>query len=178
MLAALATMKNVHLAHDINCSVATFWKVYFDPAFNEALLRDIMKVDDYKILASEDNDREIRRTITGKPRVTLPAPIKKMIGDGFSFTEEGRFDKATQLWHFKIRISTFGDKARNEGTMRLEPIGDNKVRRVADAVVEAKIFGVGGMIEGGMEKQMQEGWAAGAEFMNRWLADGKAGPAA
>ena len=34
--------------------------------------------------------------------------------------------------------------------------------------------GMGGMMESAMEKQMHEGWAAGAEFTNRWIAAGKA----
>lgn len=170
-------MKQVKLVHEINCSPAVFWKLQFDPAFNEALLAHAMKVEQYKTLKFEENDREIRRTTTGKPKIDLPGPIKKIMGDGFAYTEEGKFDKATQTWSWKISVSSFGDKARNEGTMRLEPISDDKVRRIAEAVVECKIFGVGGLVEGNMEKAMVEGWNAGAAFINKWIADGKA-PAA
>jgi hypothetical protein len=164
-------MKQIHLAHEINCSPEEFWKLFFDPAFNEALLRDVMKVSEFQVTKFEDGEREILRTTTGKPQVNLPGPIKKIIGDGFSYTEEGRFEKGAKRWHFKIKISSFGDKARNEGTMHVEPAGEGKVRRVCDATVEAKIFGVGGMIESGMEKQMQDGWTAGAAFMNKWIAE-------
>jgi hypothetical protein len=167
-------MKNVNLAHEINCSPEVFWRLQFDPAFNEALLRAAMKVENYKILKFEDNEREILRTTTGQPQVDLPGPLKKLMGSGFGYTEDGRFDKATQTWRWKITISTFGDKARNEGTMRVVPIGDNKIRRVAEAVVECKMFAVGGMIEGNMEKAMVDGWTNGAAFMNKWLAEGKA----
>ena len=170
-------MKQIKLVHEINCSPEVFWKLQFDPAFNEALLRAAMKVEDFKILKFEENDREIRRTTTGQPKIDLPGPIKKIMGSGFGYTEEGKFDKATQTWTWKITISSFGDKARNEGTMRVESIGENKVRRTADAVVECKIFGVGGMIESNMEKAVVEGWNAGAAFVNKWIADGKA-PAA
>jgi hypothetical protein len=167
-------MKKVHLSHEINCSPEVFWKLYFDPVFTEALLREAIKVDDFKVVKMEENDREIVRVTTGKPRIAAPAAIQKIIGDNFSYTEEARFDRQTQTLRWKISLSTFTDKTRNEGTMRLEPIGTDRVRRIADAEVEAKIFGMGGMMESGMEKQMIEGWGTGAEFTNRWIAAGKA----
>ena len=167
-------MKQVTLAHEINCSPAVFWKLFFDPAFTAALVREAIKVDDIKILKFEETEREIHRVTTGRPKINAPAAIQKVIGDNFSYTETGRFDRATQIWHWKIALSTFTDKTRNEGTFRLEPLGPDRVRRIGEAVVEAKIFGMGGMMESGMEKQMHEGWAAGAAFTNRWIADGKA----
>ena len=167
-------MKNIHIVHEVDCSPAVFWKLYFDPAFTEALLRDALKVDDVKIVKFEDNERETIRVTSGRPRINAPAAVQKIIGSNFSYTESGRLDKQTGIWTWKISLSTFTDKVRNEGTMRLEQIGPNRVRRIGDAVVEAKIFGMGGMMESGMEKQMQEGWAAGAEYTNRWIAAGKA----
>ena len=167
-------MKQVHISHDVNCSPAMFWKLFFDPAFTAALVTEAIKVDEFKILKFEENDREIHRVTTGRPRINAPAAIQKVIGNNFSYTETGRFDRATQIWHWKIALSTFTDKTRNEGTIRLEPLGPDRTRRIGEAVVEAKIFAMGGMMESGMEKQMQEGWAAGAEFTNRWIAAGKA----
>lgn len=167
-------MKKVHLSHEINCSPEVFWKLYFDPVFTEALLREAIKVDDFKIVKFEENDREIVRVTTGKPRISAPAAVQKIIGDNFSYTEEARFDRETQTLRWKISLSTFTDKTRNEGVMRVEPIGTDRIRRIGDAEVEAKIFGMGGMMESGMEKQMTEGWGTGAEFTNRWIAAGKA----
>ena len=170
-------MKQIHLSHEIHCSPAVFWKLYFDPEFTAALLREAIKVDDFKILKFEENEREIVRISTGRPRINAPAAVQKIIGDNFSYTETGRLDRQTQIWHWNIALSTFTEKTRNEGTMRVESIGPNRIRRTGDAIVEAKIFGMGGMMESGMEKQMHEGWTAGAEFTNRWIAAGKA-PAA
>lgn len=170
-------MKKVHLSHEINCSPETFWKLYFDPTFTEGVVTEAIKVDDFKILKYEENEREIHRITTGKPRLNAPAAIQKVIGNNFSYTEEVRFDRKTQIARSKITLSTFTDKVRNECTLRVEPIGPDRVRRIADAELEVKIFGMGGIMESGMEKQMQEGWTAGAEFTNRWLAAGK-GPTA
>lgn len=166
-------MKKVHLVHEIHCSAEAFWKLYFDPEFTAALITQAVKVDDFKILKFAETDREIHRISTGRPRINAPAAIQKVIGDNFSYTDEVRFDKSTQILRWQIRLSTFTDKTRNEGVLRVEPIGPDRIRRIADAEVEARIFGMGGIMESGMEKQMQEGWGAGAEFTNRWIASHK-----
>ena len=166
-------MKKVHLVHEIHCSAEAFWKLYFDPEFTAALITQAVKVDDFKILKFAETDREIHRISTGRPRINAPAAIQKVIGDNFSYTDEVRFDKSTQTLRWQIRLSTFTDKTRNEGVLRVEPIGPDRIRRIADAEVEARIFGMGGIMESGMEKQMQEGWGAGAEFTNRWIASHK-----
>jgi hypothetical protein len=43
------------------------------------------------------------------------------------------------------------------------------VRRVAEILIEAKVFAVGGLIESSAEKQLRDGWDKSAVFMNRWL---------
>jgi hypothetical protein len=61
------------------------------------------------------------------------------------------------------------DKLRQEGTMHVEPAGEGKVRRIADMIIEAKVFAVGGLLESTAEKQLREGWDQSAAFMNKYL---------
>jgi hypothetical protein len=164
-------MKKVHLSHEIHCSPAAFWKLYFDPEFTAAVVREAIKVDDFKILKFEENEREIVRVTTGRPRLNAPAAIQKVIGDNFSYTEEVHFDRKSETLRWQIRLSSFTEKTRNEGTLRVESLAPDRIRRIADAEVEAKIFGMGGIMESAMEKQMMEGWTAGAAFTNKWIAD-------
>lgn len=48
------------------------------------------------------------------------------------------------------------DKIRIEGNTRVEPIADSKVRRILEVIVEANIFGVGGLMESSLEKNIWE----------------------
>jgi hypothetical protein len=63
------------------------------------------------------------------------------------------------------------DKLFTSGTVRVEPIGDSKVRRIAEMSIEAKIFAVGGLIESSAEKQMRDGWDKSANFMNKFIEE-------
>ncbi|MDI1449157.1 DUF2505 domain-containing protein [Polyangium sp. 6x1] len=157
------------VTHEINCDEETFWKIFFDKAFNEKLYRDRLSFPRFDILEQTETDTRMSRKVAGQPKMDVPAPVAKLLGSGFSYTEEGSFDKATKVWRWKLIPSTMADKVRNEGTMRIEPVGDKKVRRIAEITIEAKVFGIGGLIESSTEKQLRDGWGDSAVFMNDWI---------
>jgi hypothetical protein len=101
----------------------------------------------------------------------MPGPVAKLMGSNFRYTEEGTWDKGTKIWRWKMTPSTMAEKLRNEGTMRIEEIGGDKVRRIADLVMEAKVFGIGGLIESSAEKELRNGWDQSAVFQRKWIAN-------
>lgn len=164
-------MGKFKVTHEINCNAETFWKVFFDKGFNESLYRSALAFPEFNILDQRETDKEIIRKVSGQPKMDVPGPVAKLLGSGFKYTEEGTFDKATQTWRWKMIPSTLADKMKNGGSMRVEPVGDNKVRRIAEIDIEAKIFGVGGLIESTAEKQLRAGWDESAVYMNKYLAN-------
>lgn len=161
------------VTHEIRCNVETFWKVFFDKDFNEKLYLEALGFPEYKTLEQNETDKQITRKVRAQPKMSLPGPVAKLFGSGFSYVEEGSLDKGTQVWRWKLNPSTLADKLRTEGVVRVEAIGDDKVRRVAEIEIEAKIFGVGGLIESSAEKQLREGWDASAAYMNKYIEAAK-----
>lgn len=162
-------MPTFTMKHEIACDEATFWKVFVDKDFNEKLYREVLEFPEFAIVEQKDTDTEYRRKAVGKPKMNMPGPVQKLLGSSFGYTEEGRLDKAKGLWTFKITPSTLADKMRNEGNVRIEKIDEKKVRRVVELTIEAKVFGVGGMLESTAEKSMRDGWEKSAVFMNDWV---------
>jgi hypothetical protein len=78
-------------------------------------------------------------------------------------------NKATKVWSWKMTTSALPDKLRHEGSVRVEPIGDARVRRIVAIVLEAKVFAIGGLIESSVEKQIRESWEKSATVTNEWL---------
>ena len=169
-------MAKFTLTHEIDCNVETFWRIFFDKTFNEELFRNHMKFPEFTITAFNDGEKTTTRQVKAKPNMEMPAAVKKVLGDSFAYTEDGTLDKATKLWRFKTTPSAMADKIKNEGTMRIEAIGDDKVRRISEITVEAKIFMIGSIIEGNAEKALRDGWDKAAAFMNQWIKDGKHNP--
>ncbi len=157
------------VTHEIRCNVDTFWKVFLDKDFNTELYTKALAFPSFQILEQTETDTQASRKVSAQPKMDVPGPVQKLFGAGFRYTEEGSMSKSERIWRWKMTPSTMPDKLHTSGTVRVEPIGDDKVRRIAEMVVEAKIFGVGGLIESSAEKQLRDGWDKSATFMNKWL---------
>lgn len=158
------------VTHEINCNAETFWKTFFDKTFNEKLYLDELKFPSFKIVDQTDTETKITRKVQGAPKMDVPGPVAKVLGSNFSYTEEGTFDKATKTWRWSLTTSAMPDKIKQNGTMTIQAVGDNKIRRTAEIFIEAKVFMVGSLIESSGEKQLREGWDKSAVFMNKYLA--------
>jgi hypothetical protein len=168
-------MPTFTLKHEINCDEDTFWKIFVDREFNDTLYKSVLEFPEFEIIEQTETETKIARKAKGSPKMNMPAAVTKLLGSGnFGYLEEGSLDKATKIWRFKITPTKLADKMKNEGTVRIESAGAGKIRRVVDLVIEAKMFGVGGMIESAAEKSMREGWDKSAVYMNDWLAKKKA----
>ena len=168
-------MKKFTLKHEIDCSAEDFWEVFFNDDFNTKLFLEELSFPEYEVVEKTESDTKITRTVRGMPKMDAPKPLKKLLGDGFRYEESGTFDRSTKEWKFSMKPSTLASKLRNEGTVHVEPIGDNRCRRVAALLCEAKIFGIGGLFESFTEKEMTKGWNASAVFMNKWIGDNEPG---
>lgn len=157
------------ITHEINCDVATFWKLFFDKEFNNELFLQVLGFPEYQTLDQQETETAITRKVSGRPKMNMPGPVEKLLGANFRYTEEGKLDRAKGLWTWKMTPSAMADKLRQEGSLRVEPIGDKKCRRIAELINEAKVFGLGGLIESTGEKQLREGWDASARFMNSYI---------
>lgn len=163
-------MPKFTVTHEINCNPTTFWKLFFDRDFNDKLYLEELGYSEFKILEKDETDTQISCKLTTKPKMNLPAPVAKLLSTNYRYMEEGPFDKATQVYRWKRIPSTQPDKIRFEGSIRIEPIGDSKVRRIADITVECKIFGIGGLMESTFEKEMRYEFDQSAAYFNKSLA--------
>ena len=156
--------------HEINCNQETFWRVFFDPDFNRKLYSEQLGYPEFNILEQNETESATTRKVSVKPKMDLPGPVIKLLGSNYRYTQEGRFDKNSQVLTWRRIPSVHPDKIRFEGTLRVEPVNDNKVRCISENIVEARIFGVGGLMESTFEKQIREDADASVICLNKHLA--------
>lgn len=159
------------LTHELDCDADRFWEVFFDVDFTSRLYKEELGFPEWKLESEREEGNQLVRIVRATPRMDVPAAVAKLIGSGFSYVEEGRFDKTAKTYRWNIKPSTLEGKLRNEGTVRCENLGPSKSRRVVEVVLEAKVFGVGGLIEGAVEKGLREGWEKSASSTNRWVKE-------
>lgn len=159
------------LRHQYHVGPDTFWReVFFDPAFNERLYREALQFESVKILEENveaDGRRTRRMAVT--PRLDLPAPIKKVLGDSVSYVEEGRYDLARPSWIVRVIPSKLADKANVTSEMWLERTGPGQSDRVAEFNIDVNMFMIGGLFEKTLEKTMRDSYQKATDFTNAWL---------
>lgn len=166
-----SAMATFTMKHDIDCDPDRFWELFLDDELQKRIFAEL-EFPKWDVVETRTTDAEIVRIVSAVPKLDAPAPVAKLLGPGFGYTEEGRFDRAAKTYRFTIKPTTLADKLRTEGTVRAEPNGAGRCTRIVDIIAEAKVFGVGGMIEKMTEKSLREGWAKSAEFLNAHLKKG------
>jgi hypothetical protein len=160
------------IRHEINSSADKFWALFFDKSAMEDLYRVQFAYPDYSVIEQTDRDSTLLRKVSMKPKMALPGPVQKLLGENFCYIEEGTFQKATKIWTWKRIPSTLADKLRVEGVLRIDPINDTKIYCIAEWVIEAKVFGIGGLLESTFEKQAREDEDKLCNAINQKLAAG------
>jgi hypothetical protein len=155
------------------CTTEKFWQVFLDDnEYVKALFIDVLQFKDFVVLERTGGSRKIRAV----PRLKLPAVIDKLVGDSFAYEEHGTLDRDRNEWTWRMvqPARPDGGKPKKEivttrGTIRVTAEGDGKCRRSDEVVIEAKMFGVGGLIESTVEKEVRASWDKELAFLRRWL---------
>ena len=164
---------SVRIVHTYNVSEDTFWdKLFFDDEYNRRLYLEALKFYDWKLVKHEDKGEQVHRSIDVAPRLgDLPGPMKKVLGENIRYTEAGVLDKATRRYKISIIPSALAGKLLVSGELYTEAIDDKQCRRVFEATVEVKVFGLGGMMEKRFVADLEKSYAVGAKFTNQYAAE-------
>lgn len=159
-------MKKVTTSHVIDCDAEKFWSLFFDADYLKKLYLEGLGFKAFEVLEISADKRRVK----GTPKMNVPGPVAKLLGDSFGYEEQGSLDKATNTFRWKMTPNTMTDKLFTQGTVKIEPAGEGKVRRTNEATVEAKVFGLGGVLEGTAEKEIRQGFENEVAFMKKYLA--------
>jgi hypothetical protein len=154
-----------------SCNPARFWSTFLDADYLRALYLEALQFKAFRILELTDTTRKLAVV----PRMNLPGPIEKLMGDSFAYEDHGTLDRAKNEWTWRmVQPADVGAKARKElvtsrGSVRLEVLSADEVRRTDEIAIEAKMFGLGGLIESTAEKEFRSATAKEHAFLKEWL---------
>ncbi len=166
-------MKTSTASIELPCTPDTFWSTFLDESYVRNLYVDELEYHAFDVLELTDTSRKLRIA----PNMRLPAPVAKLIGDSFVYEEHGTLDRANNEWTWRMVQPANLDSKRKprkdavimRGTTRIEPSGADDCRRTDTSSVEAKIFGLGSLIESTIDKELQRARAKEYAFLTRWL---------
>jgi hypothetical protein len=165
-------MADARIVHDIQGSEDTFWKLFFDKEYNEALFLKALGFDSWKVVSQEEGADGVERVVDVVPKIgDLPGPLKNLVENGVGYRERGTYVRTEHSMKMAVVPTIMADKLTISGVLRTERTGDKSCRRIYDAVVNAKVFGIGGMIEGRIMQDIKASYEKAAEFTNAWIRE-------
>jgi hypothetical protein len=169
----IGAMAEARIVHEIECSVDTFWeRIFLDDAFNERLHKSHLKFLEWKIVDREETSTGFRRVVEVAPSVgDMPAALKKVLGDNIRYRERGEYFKAERRYRVDVVPRSLGGKLSVRGEVTCEPAGENRCRRIFSARVEARFFGVGGMLEKRIVSDLYRSYERAAAYTNTYLRE-------
>jgi hypothetical protein len=163
-------MAEVTVRSELDCSADDYWnKCLLSEPYSNELYLDYLKFPGFKWLSlTTSGTTHTRKLHIDPPLNGLPGPVKKVIGDKFSYIEEGTFDAVAKRYRFKVTPSTAGDKTTTTGEAWCEEVGGKTVL-CTRLSVEVKIFMVGGMVEEKIIGDFKASLTAATTFINQWV---------
>jgi hypothetical protein len=166
-------MKTSTVSAALPCTPDTFWASFFDESYLRALYLDELESRAFDVLEISDTSRTLRIV----PKMKLPAPVAKLIGESFAYEEHGTLDRGSNEWTWRMvqpanldpKSKPRKDAVTMHGTARIETSGDAHCRRTDTFSIEAKIFGLGSLIESSIEKELQSARTKEYAFLTRWV---------
>ncbi len=162
-------MGTLAVSHEYDCTGATlFTSCILNRAYNEELYGSLGFPRFEWLELRDEGTKRHRKIRVAPPTGNLPGTIKKLIGDGLSYVEEGTYDPATTRYEFRVYPSALGEKADVRGAMWCVPRGSGCVRHASfDAHV--RVFGIGGMIEERILASYKKAFDVSATFTKAYL---------
>jgi hypothetical protein len=154
--------------HEIACTPEQFWeRIHNNPAFNQELYVEKLEYQ-YELL---EDDRETgKRRAHIVPKVNAPLALRKALGDSVAFDENGQFSREGETsYTFDIIPGVMASKIKIGGRMTCPPSDEGTCYRVVDFEVGCSIFGIGGLFEKFVSKEVQARYEDSAEFTNTFL---------
>jgi hypothetical protein len=167
-------MTKARIVHELGCSESLFWdRLFFDEAFNRRLFLEELGFSSWRVVRRGDIaqpfvDMEIEVT----PKVgDLPGPLRTLVGEGLSYREIGRLDRQRRRYSVKAESGKLGDRLLVQGELYTEALGADRCRRIFEVTAEAKIFGVGGLLEKRVLSDIERNYEVSAGFITRYAKE-------
>jgi hypothetical protein len=161
-------MKTARETFSFACTPDAFWDIFMDPEYTRALYLEALNFSSLKVLEDRDGSRKLHLV----PRVSLPGPLAKLVGDSFAYEQHGALDRARGVWTWRMMPpagSTKKQMVSTRGTITVVADAEGRCRRSDEVQYEAHLFGLGSLVEATVEKELRGSWDKERIFFEDWL---------
>jgi hypothetical protein len=159
--------KNLAIQQLLDCSEKEFWvRIFASEDFNQYLYDGL----GFGYELQEWNPDTGFRRAKIWPSQQMPRAVARVLGDRFSYVEEGTFDAEAGRYDFRIITSAATDRIRSKGAVAVEPVSARQCERRVTLEIAADVPGLGRLIESYLVTTTREQYAKNAALVNEYLA--------
>ncbi len=159
--------KTLAIRQLLDCSEQEFWeRVFRSEDFNLYLYEGL----GFEYELQEWNPDTGYRRAKVSPGQDMPRPVAKVLGERFSYVEEGSFDPGTERYEFRVIPSTLADRIRASGVVVVEGISAHQCERTVTLEISAQVLGLGRLVEAYIVASTREQYAKNAAIVNEYFA--------
>jgi len=166
-------MKTCTTSAVLPCTPEAFWAAFLNESYLRALYLEELECAAFAVIEIGETSRKLRIV----PKMKLPTPVAKLIGDSFAYEDHGTLDRARNEWTWRMvqpanldpKSKPRKDVVAMHGTVRIDEADGGHCRRTDDFSIEAKMFGLGSLIESTMEKELRSARAKEYAFLTGWV---------
>jgi hypothetical protein len=159
--------KSLTIRQLLDCSEPEFWeRIFHSEEFNHYLYEGL----GFEYQLQEWNADTGYRRAKISPTNQMPRPIARVLGERFSYVEEGTFDAEAERYDFRVIPSRVADRIRATGTVMIEGVSAHQCERRVTLEIGAEVLGLGRLIEAYFIAATREQYAKNAALVNEYLA--------
>lgn len=163
---------SISIRHVLPVDEDTYWsKMFNDADYNRRLYLEGLGFVRYEPVSSTtEADGTVVRKLSMEPKNDAPAVVQKIAGS-LAYEENGRYSPSERVYRFDITPARLADKVKVRGSIRVEKRGDREIQRIVDVEFDVKMFGVGSVLEGFIEKTNRDNWEKNAVFSKKFISE-------
>ena len=148
-----------------------FWnEVFFSESYTQDLMLNGLGFHEVNTLKLEySDDGTVNRSISVRPKLTLPGPLKRLFGAGFSYQEDGVYTPEEPKFTTKIWVPSAKSVIQIKTIMRFINDGHGGSHRKVDFHVNSSTFGVSRLVEATSKTILTQQYRTAERFTKSWL---------
>ncbi|MFW2389931.1 MAG: DUF2505 family protein [Polyangiales bacterium] len=159
--------KRLAIRQLLDCSEQEFWdRIFRSEDFNRYLYDGL----GFKYELEEWNPESGYRRARVWPTHQMPRAVARVLGERFSYVEEGKLDTLTRQYNFVVIPSTIADRIRAKGCVTIEAVSPTQCERRVTLEIGADLLGLGRLIETYFVTTTRAQYAKNAAIVNDYLA--------
>lgn len=159
-------MKTIHIDHIYHCPPEVFWDKLWDADIRREREKKGCRALSYEVLESRWEGDTYHQVAVIEEVVDAPRAVRRIFGETSKIEETTTWVKGSDTVQISYKPSIMSNKVSMVGSLTCTPADGGHCRVVMDVNITARIFLVGGIVEGLISKALPKRQAKDVAYFN------------